>query len=575
MDTINQIHFSLLIKKDCHENGMTLQQYADAVILGTHPTLNHEEFIYQFGAVPEHMEFAAEWALSKGFEIVDITAISSDISMLGSPELINQTFGVVMKFVEEESRSYWTHDNDIVIPAELTDIVEFVQGLDKSGCGLSTLMSMTPEEVDELRAAGGAAVGDGAPGTPYQVSFPNPVQLSYAYQFPSYSTDYTKNGYGQTIAILQLGGGYTAQNMTSTFNTLSLPVPYNTWVSSDGGTNNPTKTESIEVMLDLYMTGGAAPGARLITYFSPNTFYNWYRCVNKVAADTTWCPKALSMSWCSAESSWGFYRSSMESALQTCATLGISCFAASGDWGPRGLSNSPQYTVSYPASSPYCVSSGGTRVVLNGNTDDPTAWSVDSEIVWNQGTVATGGGVSAYFSLPAYQAGAGFTSTTYPGYVTASLPQRGVPDVSSNAYVLGPFYNLDANYEVYASGTSAAAPLQAGLAARLNQLCPGTLGFPLTAWYNAFINKPLGTVFRDITSGNNALTGAGENGYLSTVGWDACTGMGSLQGLSLYQLHNVGETYPKTKYGWRPNKFQTAQSWPRILSRITSPTPPV
>ncbi len=155
---------------------------------------------------------------------------------------------------------------------------------------------------------------------------------------------------------------------------------------------------------------------------------------------------------------------------------------------------------------------GGTSLVLEGST-------ILSEVVWNElasGEGATGGGVSGAFPRPGYQ-----TSPPVPAAPNGFVG-RGVPDVAGNADpATGYSVEVDGTSATY-GGTSAVAPLWAGLIARLNQSEDPPLGF-----VNPTLYRPSAeAACHDITSGNNG-------GYSAGPGWDACTGWGSPDGSRL------------------------------------------
>ena len=79
-------------------------------------------------------------------------------------------------------------------------------------------------------------------------------------------------------------------------------------------------------------------------------------------------------------------------------------------------------------------------------------------------------------------------------------------------------------------GTSAVAPLWAGLITRINQILGKRVGFVNATLYS----NP--SAFNDIILGNNRVSsqGGSENlGYDATAGWDACTGLGSPRGAAV------------------------------------------
>jgi kumamolisin len=182
-------------------------------------------------------------------------------------------------------------------------------------------------------------------------------------------------------------------------------------------------------------------------------------------------------------------------------------FVASGDNGATDGTSTD--TVDFPASSPNVVGCGGTSLPPGG-----------PETAWNDGAQggASGGGYSTVFAVPSWQSGvAGFSGT-----------MRGVPDVSGNADpATGYQVSVDGTSTVI-GGTSAVAPLYAGLFALINQSTGGKAGFVNALLYA----NPAG--FTDITAGNN-------NGYDAGPGWDPVTGLGSPLGGKILAAVQAGQ----------------------------------
>jgi kumamolisin len=231
---------------------------------------------------------------------------------------------------------------------------------------------------------------------------------------------------------------------------------------------------------------------------------------------------------------------------------GITVIVASGDSGARAQPSSADYTVQYPASSPFVLSCGGTVVA-----DRVLA----SEAVWNAGSAGSGGGVSQIYAVPAYQQN--LTTKKYPSGAVASITGRAVPDVGGHAvgyqFYFGPGPAPSGTLQNNGSGTSAVAPVYAGLIGRINQAIAGRCGF-----VNKFMYANPGA-FHDVTQGNNA--GPGLVGYSATPGWDACTGLGSPNGIRLLQavvnqpaVATTPTVLPGNRYGSRPT---TGQTYPR------------
>jgi kumamolisin len=190
--------------------------------------------------------------------------------------------------------------------------------------------------------------------------------------------------------------------------------------------------------------------------------------------------------------------------------MGITVCVASGDNGSTDGVNDGADHVDFPASSPHALACGGTTLrVANGSIGGETVWN---DLATQEGS--GGGGISSVFPLPAWQGGLSAARTA--GGVT-SLAMRGVPDVSGDADPeTGYVVRID-GADTVIGGTSAVAPLWAGLIARLNS----ANGVPV-----GFINPKLyasPTALRDITEGNNGS-------FSASAGWDACTGLGSPNG---------------------------------------------
>ncbi|MGZ4349835.1 MAG: S53 family peptidase, partial [Solirubrobacteraceae bacterium] len=201
----------------------------------------------------------------------------------------------------------------------------------------------------------------------------------------------------------------------------------------------------------------------------------------------------------------------MEQILTEAGGLGVTVTVAAGDNGSADAVTDGQQHTDFPASAPHALGCGGTSLQASGAT-------IQSETVWNDpGDGATGGGVSRQFPLPSYQSSAGV-----PVNVDTQATGRGVPDVSGNADPQTGYRIRVDGAEQTIGGTSAVAPLWAGLIARLNEKLGSALGFAQPVLYPL-----LGTAsFHDITSGDNGSYSAGP-------GWDACTGLGSPDGTAL------------------------------------------
>jgi kumamolisin len=166
---------------------------------------------------------------------------------------------------------------------------------------------------------------------------------------------------------------------------------------------------------------------------------------------------------------------------------------------------------------------GGTTVGnINGASFD--------EWVWNDtgaaGPGATGGGVSARFPVPDYQSAVNPPNRN--GTLTAG---RGVPDIAGNASENSGYLQvINGSRPQPVGGTSAVAPLYAGLMARIN----ANLGFS-AGYLNPTLYGLPSSTFSDILGApgpaNNSF--GRVTGYVAAPGWDPCTGLGSVRGQTL------------------------------------------
>ena len=370
------------------------------------------------------------------------------------------------------------------------------------------------------QAAGPGALPAPRRPPPRATSYP-PNQVADIYQFPAGTT-----GAGQTIAVIELGGGFSTSDLDAYFGGLGIAVPSISAVGVDGASNAPGSDPTgadVEVALDIDVIGAAAPGAAQVVYFAPNNGDQGFVDAISEAAQATPAPVAISISWGQSEDSWTAQgRAAMDAAMADAAALGITVCVASGDNGSGNAVSDGQAHVDFPASSPHALGCGGTKLLA-----DPATGAISSEVVWNETAAnegAGGGGVSDEFALPSWQANAGV-----PARAGASLPGpsgRGVPDVAGNADPTTGYQIYSGGQAQVVGGTSAVAPLWAALVSRLAEATGQRFGLIQPALYAGVTPGTEVPGFRDITSGNNGA-------YTAGPGWDACSGLGSPDGTAL------------------------------------------
>jgi hypothetical protein len=215
-----------------------------------------------------------------------------------------------------------------------------------------------------------------------------------------------------------------------------------------------------------------------------------------------------------------------EGIFKQMVSQGQSFFNASGD------SDAFTGSITFPSDSTNITQVGGTTLTTAGPNG-----SYVSETVWNwgydananpPGYVGSSGGISTYYSIPAWQLGINMTANH------GSTTMRNVPDVALTA---------DNVYVRYGNGksgtfggTSCAAPLWAGFTALVNQQAVAsgrsTVGFVNPAIYTIGNGANYAVDFHDITTGNNTWPSSPANFY-AVPGYDLCTGWGTPAGQSL------------------------------------------
>jgi kumamolisin len=489
-------------------SGQKSSALADLVARGRR--ISREEYAAQFGADPADVQKVAAFASEFGLTMANVNLPARTVQLNGTCAAFSKAFQVELATYQHPGGSYRGRTGAVNVPQELGAIIVSVHGLDNRPQAKPHFRLATKRR---SKAAAAAAVSYTA------------LQVAQAYSYPT-----SVNGSGETIGIIELGGGYNQSDLDTYFQNLNIsPEPTVIAVSVDGAQNQPTGDTNgpdTEVGLDIEVAGAIAPGANIAVYFAPNTDAGFLDAINQAVTDTVNKPSVLSISWGGPESTWTAQSlQSYNSALQSAAAVGVTVCVAAGDNGSSdGVSDGLDH-VDFPASSPYALACGGTTLEISGS-------SVSGEVVWNDlssGEGATGGGVSGTFPIPTWQANAGVPPGTNPsGYAG-----RGVPDVAGDADP-NTGYNVQVDGSSFpVGGTSAVAPLWAGLIALINQSLGSPVGYlNPTLYQNVEENEG---AFNDITSGNNGDFSAGP-------GWDACTGWGSPEGANLLQALSGAST---------------------------------
>ena len=498
LDTAERVDLTLVLRRRAE---LPADVVAGPTVLTSH------ELAEQYGADPADIDLVRQTLTGLGLEVTEVHPASRRIKVAGTLGDLSGAFGVTLQLVSSPdpvTGGFVTHryrEGPLSVPAPLAGVVTAVLGFDTR-----------PQARPHFRSRDAAA-----PGTSY-----TPNQVAGIYQFPAGTT-----GAGQTIAVIELGGGYTTSDLDAYFGSLGIAVPSISAVGVDGASNNPGDTSgaSVEVNLDIDVIGAAAPGATQVVYFAPNNGDQGFVDAISQAAQATPAPIAISISWGQSEDSWTAQgRSAMDAAIADAAVLGITVCVASGDNGSGDAVDDGQVHVDFPASSPHALGCGGTKLLA-----DPSTGVISSEVVWNETASkegASGGGVSDEFALPTWQATAGVPPRAGGSTGTGGSSGRGVPDVAGNADPATGYQIYSGGQAQVVGGTSAVAPLWAALISRLAEATGQRFGLIQPALYAGVTPGVDVPGFHDIISGNNGAYAAGP-------GWDACSGLGSPDGTAL------------------------------------------
>jgi kumamolisin len=490
--------------------------------------LTHAQYRARHGADPAAVKLVRAFAKEYGLAVAPDTPGPERraVKLVGTVANMQKAFGVTLVNKTVDGDTYRVREGSITLPAELVGPVEAVLGLDNRPQAHAHFRVLG--ETGDFSANVAQAGGFAHPHASGNGSF-TPPQVAALYQFPP-----NASAAGQTIGIIELGGGYRSADITAYFKSIGVKAPKVSAVLVDGGKNSPSNANSAdgEVMLDIEVAASVAPGANIVVYFSPNTDQGFIDAIATAIHDTKNKPSVISISWGGPESQWTAQSmKALDAACQSAAALGITITAAAGDNGSTDNLTDGKNHVDFPASSPHVLGCGGTKLQGGGA-------NISSEVVWNELTNdegATGGGVSNFFPLPTWQAGAGVPSPTNPA------GGRGVPDVAGDADPASGYVIRVDGKGMVIGGTSAVAPLWAGLIAVANAINGKNAGFIQPAIYSAKGKS----AFNDITSGTN-YSGT-PVGFKAGPGWDACTGLGSPIGTKIVAVVNPVAAAKATK----------------------------
>ena len=492
--------------------------------------VSHDEFASKYGAAQQDLDAVTRFAGRHGLKVDGTSAAGRTATLSGTVAQMSQAFAVDLGRYRTPGGTHRGRDGFIHVPEELGEVVRAVFGLDNRRVGFR---NDTDPPGTEPFAAGGPTL---------------PAQF---YNFPQAPPDAT----GQRIGVVEFqgSGGWQKGDVDSTVGGWLFQTDTPSVVDVPLIANSMTVgIFSSEMMLDICVASAIAPGAKIQVYWGATDELSgqvWFDVIDRIwhnpqAGDPP-APQVVSISYTLIGGDDFISKSSevtsalieeISSDFQDMAMAGITILVASGDGGSLGWNTTTQAGpypgalgkahAAYPASDPWVTGCGGTA------TGQTSTSALGEEWAWNDSTGASGGGISAYFTaLPPWQ-----DEVVSQVSLNGGAVGRGVPDVAGNA-------SQNSGYNVYLGGvsqgpycgTSAVAPLYAGLVAMMNARLGQSVGFLNPTLY-AFRDSVCVDINNQLFAAQGAPADngfAGSPGYPSGPGWDACTGLGRIDGGAL------------------------------------------
>jgi kumamolisin len=399
--------------------------------------LSQHEFAARYGADPAHVAMIRKFAEENNLQMLERgdEVLRRTVTLAGTASKMEKAFDIELIDYDHPDGNYRGRTGTIQISNEIAPIVQGVFGLDDRPVAKPHFHYRDSSPAFGSRASNTAC---------------SPREVANLYRFPQ-----EVNGAGQVIGLIELGGGYRPADIQEYFQSFGLQPPKVQTSSVDQAKNRPSTPDSpdCEVMLDIAVAGAVAPGALIVAYFAPNSSRGFQDALSMAVHDRLRKPTVISISWGGPESTWTQQSlQNFDQVAQEAGLLGTTITVAAGDNGSNDGLNDGMDHVDFPASCPHVIAAGGTRLLAaNGSTT--------SETVWNDSVKgsATGRGFSTVFARQDWQAS------------DVAQSKCGTPHVAGDADPETGYKVQVDGQQLVVGGTSAVAPLWAGLIALLNQ----------------------------------------------------------------------------------------------------------
>jgi subtilase family serine protease len=501
-----------------------------------HKWLTPTQYADQFGLSTADLAKVRAWLTSKGLSVVDVSSSRTWIAVNGTSAQVASAFRTSLQRYAANGTTFFANSSDPVIPSALSGIVGEIRGL--NSIKPKPRVRMTRKVV--------------APHFTSSISgnhFLAPDDVATIYDLQSLYNN-ALDGSGQKIVVVgqtnmllsDVAAFRAASGLTANAPQLIL-VP---------GSGDPgiVAGDIDEASLDVEWSGAIARKANILYVYSKNGVFD-----SMIYAISNNLAPVISISYGGCEAQYSSSDISTLTSLGNQANVqGQTIVGASGDSGAADCDDSiasafKGLAVDIPAALPSVTGIGGTTFNdasgtywnSSNNSLSGSAISYIPEVAWNDtaadGALAsTGGGKSVKFGKPSWQIGTGVPADG----------GRDVPDVSFSASVdhdgylycvqggcVNGYRAADQTLSVV-GGTSAGAPLFAGVVAILNQKTTSMQGNVNPTLYSLGVSSP--SIYHDIVAGDNIVpctTGTpncttGTMGYSAGIGYDLVTGLGTV-----------------------------------------------
>jgi hypothetical protein len=530
-----------------------------------HQWLTPQSFGDRFGLAQVDLDVLTKWLQSQGFVVTEIAPSRNRIVFSGTGAQVEVAFGLTLGRYRRDGQTFFENSSPVRLPQSLSAVVSGVTGLSSYHLKSHALSRPRSAVIPQFTTASGSH---------YLVpwDFRQIYDINTLINAGSDGTGIKIGVIGQSaIDTTQLSYFQQKTGQAAKLPTIVL-VP-------NTGFSNLVQGDDDESELDLEYSSGSAPGASIEFIYtgcgttpSSAELSGTTDCQNDgvntalIYAVTNNLAPILTVSYGACEATIAAYaQATLEPVLEQANAQGQTVLASSGDSGPatcdqgiNAVAASHGLSVSYPASSAYVTSVGGTEITGAGwsttnNGYGGSAPGYLSENPWNDTSnygelAASGGGVSKIFQKPTWQVGTNVPSDLY----------RDVPDVAFAASVLAVPY-LACTTEApcvngnpfagsmtladggFYGGTSLSAPGFAAMLAVIEQAnSSGPLGNVNPKLYALAEGSSAKKIFHSIGGGDNVVpcvfgtTDCGSTntsrtiGYFINTGYDQVDGLGSI-----------------------------------------------